>query len=71
MSEEQMDSNSLTLMKEPGDERMAQIMREVTKDARESTLRTVERVASGIEVATHDARTIVEETPNRLRNGSK
>ncbi len=37
MSEEQMNSYRLTSMEEPGDERMAQIMREVAEDAREST----------------------------------
>ena len=46
MSEEQMNSYRLTSMEEPGDERMAQIMREVAEDARESTRRAAERVAS-------------------------
>lgn len=40
-----MNSYRLTSMKEPGDERMAQIMREVAEDARESTRRAAERVA--------------------------
>ncbi len=66
MSEEQMNSYRLTSMEEPGDERMAQIMREVAEDARESTRR-----AAGIEAATHEARARVEETLNRLRNGVK
>lgn len=44
MSEEQMNSYRLTSMEEPGDERMAQIMREVAEDARESTCRAAERV---------------------------
>ena len=35
MSEEQMNSYRLTSMEEPGDERMAQIMREVAEAARE------------------------------------
>ncbi len=39
MSEEQMNSYRLTSMEEPGDKRMAQIMREVAEDARESTRR--------------------------------
>ena len=39
MSEEQMNSYRLTSMEEQGDERMAQIMREVAEDARESTRR--------------------------------
>lgn len=42
MSEEQMNSYRLTSMEEPGDERMAQIMREVAEDARESTRRAAE-----------------------------
>ena len=71
MSEEQMNSYRLTSMEEPGDERMAQIMREVAEDARKSTRRAAERVAAGIEAATHEARARVEETLNRLRNGSK
>lgn len=71
MSEEQMNSYRLTSMEEPGDERMAQIMREVAEDARESTRRAAERVAAGIEAASHEARARVEETLNRLRNGSK
>ena len=54
-----------------GDERMAQIMREVAEDARESTRRAAERVAAGIEAASLEARARVEETLNRLRNGSK
>lgn len=71
MSEEQMNSYRLTSMEEPGDERMAQIMREVAEDARESTRRAAERVAAGIEVATHKARAMVEETLKKLRNGGK
>lgn len=71
MSEDQMNSYRLTSMEEPGDERMAQIMREVAEDARESTRRAAERVAAGIEAATHEARARVEETLNRLRKGSK
>ena len=37
MSDEQMNSYRLTSMEEPGDERMARIMREVAEDARENT----------------------------------
>ena len=55
MSEEQMNSYRLTSMDEPGDERMAQIMREVAEDARESTRRAAERVAAGIEAASQAA----------------
>ena len=71
MSEEQMNSYRLTSIEEPGDERMAQIMREVAEDARESTRRAAERVAAGIEVAAQEARARVEETVNRLRNGNE
>lgn len=39
MSEAEMNSYRLTSMEETGDERMAQIMREVAEDARESTRR--------------------------------
>lgn len=66
-----MNSYRLTSMEEPGDERMAQIMREVAEDARENTRRAAERVAAGIEAAAQEARTRVEETISRLRNGSK
>ena len=71
MSEEQMNSYRLVSMEEPGDERMAQIMREVAEDARKSTRRAAERVAAGIEAASLEARARVEETLNKLRNGSK
>ena len=71
MSEAEMNSYRLTSMEEPGDERMAQIMREVAEDARESTRRAAERVAAGIEAASLEARVKVEETLNRLRNGVK
>lgn len=71
MSESEMNSYRLTSMEEPGDERMAQIMREVAEDARESTRRAAARVAAGIEAATQEARARVEETIARLRNGIK
>ncbi len=71
LAKQEMNSYRLTSMEEPGDERMAQIRREVAEDARESTRRAAERVAAGIEAATRDARARVEETLNRLRNGGK
>ena len=71
MSEAEMNSYRLTSMEEPGDERMAQIMREVAEDARESTRRAAKRVAAGIEAASHEARARVEATLTRLRNGDK
>lgn len=71
MSEEQMNSYRLTSMEEPGDERMAQIMREVAEDARESNRRAAERVVASIETAAQVARARVEETINKIRNGSK
>ena len=66
MSEEQMNSYRLTSMEEPGDERMAQIMREVAEDARESTRR-----AAGIETASRAAQEKWSDTINRIKNGSK
>lgn len=71
MSEAEMNSYRLTSMEEPGDERMAQIMREVAEEARESSRRAAERVAAGIETAAKDARAVVEDTLNKLRNGRK
>lgn len=71
MSEEQMNSYRLTSMEEPGDERMAQIMREVAEDARESTRRAAERVAAGIEAARLAAREKWGETVNRIKNDCK
>lgn len=71
LSQKERNDYRLTSMEEPGDERMAQIMREVAEDARESTRRAAERVAAGIEAASHEARARVEETLNRLRNGGK
>ena len=71
MSEAEMNSYRLTSQEEPGDERMAQIMREVAEDARESTRLAAARVAASIEAASLEARAKVEETLNRLRNGSK
>lgn len=52
LSQKELNSYRLMSIKEPGDERMAQIMREVAEDARESTRRAAERVAAGIEAAT-------------------
>ena len=66
MSEAEMNSYRLTSMEEPGDERLAQIMREVAEDARESSRRAAERVAAGIEAATIEARARVA----KLRNGN-
>lgn len=71
MSETEMNSYRLTSMEEPGDERLAQIMREVAEEARESNRRADERVAAGIEAATCEARARVEETLNRLRNNGQ
>ena len=56
MSEAEMNSYRLTSMEKPGDERMAQIMREVAEEARESTCRPAELVAAGIEAASQAAR---------------
>lgn len=69
MSDEQMNSYRLTSMEEPGDERMAQIMREVAEDARESNRRAAEQVSARIDAATVAAKAKVEETLRSLRNG--
>lgn len=71
MSEEQMNSYRLTSMEKQGDERMAQIMREVAEDARESTRRAAERVATGIETATQAAQEKWGDAINRIKNGCK
>lgn len=71
MSEEQMNSYRLTSMEEPGDERMVQIMREVAEDARKSTRRAAERVAAGIETATHEAQEKWGDAINRIKNGTR
>lgn len=62
MSEAEMNSYRLTTMEEPGAERMAQIMRKVAEDARESTRQAAKSVAARIEAASHEARARVEET---------
>ena len=71
MSEAEMNSYRLTSMEEPGDERSAQIMREVAEVARESTRRAAERVAAGIEAAAQAAQEKWGETINRIKNGRK
>lgn len=71
MSEKEINSYRLTSKEEPGDERMAQIMREVAEDARESSRRIAERVAAGIDLAADDARANVKEFFSRLQNGSR
>ncbi len=69
MSDAEMNSYRLTSMEEPGDERMAQIMREVAEDARESTRRAAERVAAGIEAASQAAQEKWGDAINRIKNG--
>ena len=71
MSEAEMNSYRRTSMEEPGDERMAQIMREVAEDARESTRRAAERVAAGIEAATQAAQEKWGDAINKIKNGAK
>lgn len=66
-----MNSYRLTSMEEPGDERMAQIMREVAEDARESTRRAAERVAAGIEAASQAAQEKWGDAVNRIKNDNK
>lgn len=50
---------------------MAQSMREVAEDARESTRRAAERVAAGIASATQQAQEKWGATINRIKNGTK
>ncbi len=69
MSEEQMNSYRLTSMEEPGDERMAQIMREVAEEARESNRRAAERVVISIEKAADVAKFRVEDILKKLSLG--
>lgn len=66
LSQKERNNYRLTSMEEPGDERMAQIMREVAEDARESTRR-----AAGIETASRAAQEKWSDTINRIKNGSK
>lgn len=66
MSESEMNSYRLTSLEEPGEERMAQIMREVAEDARESTLRAAQRVAAGIEAAIMEAQNHLDVTLKNL-----
>lgn len=58
-------------MEEPGDERLAQIMREVAEEARENSRAAAQRVAAGIEAATIEATQKWHETIKRIKNGSK
>lgn len=71
MSEAEMNSYRLTSMEEPGDERMAQIMREVAEEARLNSRVATQRVAEGIETAKLEAIRRVESTIERLRNVGK
>lgn len=71
MPEAEMNSYRLMSMEEPGDERMAQIMREVAEDARKSTRRAAERVAAGIQAATLAAQEKWGDAINRIKNGCK
>jgi hypothetical protein len=68
MTEEQMNSYRLTSMEEPGDERLAQIMREVAEEARETNRIASERLPIAIEKAAEAARIHVEKMLNKLRN---
>lgn len=71
MSDEYMNSYRLTSSEEPGEERLAQIMREVAEEARESTRVAAERVASGIGAATQASLNKWANTINRIKSGTK
>lgn len=66
-----MNSYRLTSMEEPGDERMAQIMREAAEDARKSTRRAAERVAEGIKSAIFAAEKKWGHAIDKLKNDNK
>lgn len=67
MSEAEMNSYRLTSMEEPGDERLAQIMREVAEEARHGKRIVAEKVRIGIAEATSEAKARVEATLNRIQ----
>lgn len=69
MTTAEMNNYRLTSMEEPGDERMAQIMREVAEEARNGRKEIAEKVALGISVAVARAKEQVAETLNRVRHG--
>lgn len=71
LSQKEMNNYRLTSMEESGDERMAQIMREVAEDARGSTRRAAERVAAGIEAAMQAAQEKWGDAITRIKNGGK
>ncbi len=60
MSTDEMNSYRLTSMDEPGDERLAQIMREVAEEARESNRQAANLVAVRIREAATTARAHIE-----------
>lgn len=68
MSDEQMNSYRLTSLEEPGDERLAQIMREVAEDARESNRHAGAQVNRRIEIAARKAQRGVAAMLTHLRN---
>ncbi len=70
MSEAEMNSYRLTSMEEPGDERMAQIMREVAEEARQERKIIAEKVELGIATAATEAKARLEATLNRMQYGS-
>lgn len=68
MSEAEMNNYRLTSMEEPGDERMAQIMREVAEEARQGRQFITEKVAHDIAVAASKAHDQVAVTLSRIRH---
>lgn len=63
-----MNRYRLTSLDEPGDERLAQIMREVAEDAKESSRRAAQRVAAGIDAAAQAAQAKWGEIIDRMKN---
>lgn len=71
MSEAEMNSYRLTSMEEPGDERLAQLMREVGDEARESTRCAAERVTANMESTRREAHAKWGERIDRIANDNK
>lgn len=69
MSVTEMNNYRLTSMEEPGDERLAQIMREVAEEARKTNSEAKARINAGIIKAISESRNKWSEKINRLRNG--
>lgn len=70
MTLEEMNSYRLTSMEEPGDERMAWIMREVAEEARENSRRAHEQLLARIDAAAKEAKERVGTMIEQIKNGN-